>query len=59
VETDDEELVELKQSVHRLEPDSSGGGNAAWWDGVATWKYLPAVATGLGVVAVGVAAFHH
>ena len=61
-QTNDEELVEVKQGLKRLEPQSpaeDGAGNAAWWEGVAGWKYLPAVATGLGVVALGVAAFHH
>jgi len=57
-ENNDEELVEVKQAVQRLEPAPSSE-NAAWWDSAASWKYLPAVATGLGVIAVCVAAFHH
>jgi len=60
MDNDDEELVEVKQSLKRLEPSPSDGpGNAAWWDGLAGWKYLPALATGLSVIAVGVAALHH
>jgi chromosome segregation ATPase len=58
VESNDEELVEVKQSLKRLEAPPSSE-NAQWWDQMASWKYLPAVATGLGVVAVGIAAFHH
>jgi hypothetical protein len=57
-ENNDEELVDVKQEVQRLEPAPTSE-SAAWWDTAASWKYLPAVATGLGVVAVCVAAFHH
>lgn len=61
VENNNEELVEVKQSLKRLEAAPVAGAdadNAAWWDQALRWKYLPAVATGLSVVAVGVAAFH-
>ncbi|HTB22267.1 MAG TPA: hypothetical protein VK914_06140 [bacterium] len=57
-ESNDEELVEMKQTLQSLEPSPSSP-NAAWWDAVLSWKYLPAVATGIGVVALGVAAFNH
>jgi chromosome segregation ATPase len=57
-ENNDEELVEVKQSLQNMEPAPSSQ-NAAWWDNVASWKYLPATATVLSVVAVCVAAFHH
>lgn len=53
LETDEEEIVEAKQALKRLEPPPADGpGNAAWWDGIATWKYLPALAAGLSVIAV-------
>jgi len=58
VDSNDEELVEVKQTLQRLEPAPSSD-NAAWWDSVISYKYLPAVATGLAIVALGVAAFHH
>lgn len=59
MDNDDEELVEVKQSLKRLEPAPSEGSDSAWWEGVASWKYLPALATGLSAIALGVAAFHH
>jgi chromosome segregation ATPase len=55
-ESNDEELVEVKQTLQGMEPAPTSE-NASWWESVASWKYLPAVATGLAIVAVGVAAF--
>lgn len=58
VESNNEELVEVKQALKKLEaaPASGAAENAAWWDEVLRWPYLPAVATTLGAVAIGVAA---
>jgi chromosome segregation ATPase len=53
-----EEIVELKQSVKRLEAAPAGPGAPEWWEQALTWKYLPAVAVGLSLVAVGLAAAH-
>ncbi len=47
----DEELAEVQQDLKRLEP-SPASRDAAWWEGVASWKYLPAVATGLATTAL-------
>jgi chromosome segregation ATPase len=58
-ESDDEELVEVKQALKRLEPaPASEAGNAEWWDQILTWKYMPAVAVGLSCVATGIALSH-
>lgn len=62
IDSNNEELVEAKQSLKRLEAAAvtpAADSNAAWWDAVLGWKYLPAVATGLGAAALGVAALHH
>lgn len=60
LQTDDEELVEVKQALKRLEPKETDASldNLAWWDQLLTWKYLPAVATGLGIIAVGTSLSH-
>jgi chromosome segregation ATPase len=60
-ESNDEELVEVKQSLKRLETPPSVAASltdGAWWDQLLAWKYLPALATGLGIVAVGVSVAH-
>jgi hypothetical protein len=58
-ESNDEELVEVKQALKRLEPAPDvDGGNLQWWDEILTWKYMPAVAVGLGCVATGIALAH-
>jgi chromosome segregation ATPase len=55
-ESNDEELVEVKQALKRLEPaPDAEGANQQWWDQILTWKYMPAVAVGLGCVATGIA----
>ncbi len=60
VDDNSEEIVEVKQSLKRLEqapsPESMVSGD--WWGQALQWKYLPAVAVGLSVIAVGVAASH-
>ncbi|MGH7442883.1 MAG: hypothetical protein ACREKE_09455, partial [bacterium] len=57
VEANDEELAEAKQALKRLEtPSDSGPG---WWRALVDYKYLPIVATGLAVAALGVAATQH
>lgn len=61
LDSDDEELVEVKLALKRLEPKPAPDAsltNAAWWNGILTWKYLPALATGLGIVAVGTSLAH-
>ncbi|HXC63551.1 MAG TPA: hypothetical protein VNZ67_04295 [bacterium] len=58
-ESDDEELVEVKQALKKLEPAPEDvAGNLEWWDQILTWKYMPAVAVGLGCVATGIALSH-
>jgi chromosome segregation ATPase len=60
VDENSEEIVEVKQSLKRLEqapsPESMVSGD--WWDQALQWKYLPALAVGLSAVALGVAATH-
>jgi uncharacterized phage infection (PIP) family protein YhgE len=57
-ESNDEELVEVKQALKKLEPSPDADGNLQWWDQVLTWRYMPAVAVGLGCVATGIALSH-
>jgi hypothetical protein len=58
-ESNDEELVEVKQELKKLEPaPEPEGGNLQWWDQILTWRYMPAVAVGLGCVATGIALSH-
>jgi hypothetical protein len=58
-ESNDEELVEVKQALKKLEPaPEADGGNLQWWDELLTWRYMPAVAVGLGCVATGIALSH-
>lgn len=56
VDSNSEEIVEVKQALKLYEkaPEAKADGGE-WWDQVLRWKYLPAVAVGLSVVAVGVA----
>lgn|GEM_PF-3045922 len=61
LESDDEELVEVKQSLKRLEPKPAAEGSLsdpAWWEDLMAWKYLPITATGLGALAVGMSLAH-
>ena len=60
-ESDDEELVEVKQALKKLEPaptPEGGVGNLEWWDQILTWKYMPAVAVVMSCVATGIAISH-
>lgn len=56
VESNHEELVEMKQTLRRFEPVAAQKSQAAWWEQALRWPYLPAVAVGLSLVAVGLAA---
>jgi hypothetical protein len=49
--------VEVKQALKLYEKasEAKADGGGEWWDQALRWKYLPAVAVGLSVVAVGVA----
>lgn len=55
-DNDHEELVELKQTLKRYEPSADAPEAGSWWDRALRWPYLPAVAVGLSLAAVGVAA---
>ncbi len=55
--TNNEEIVDLRRQLKAL--DGKGtveGSNAQWWDQALRWPYLPALATGLAAIAIGVAA---
>jgi chromosome segregation ATPase len=58
VDDNSEEIVEVKQSLARLQqaPTPAAMVEGDWWEAALQWKYLPALAVGLSVVAVGVAA---
>jgi chromosome segregation ATPase len=60
VDANSEEIVEVKQSLKNYQPlpSTPAGDTAEWWDQSLQWKYLPAVAVVLSVVAIGVAATH-
>lgn len=50
-----EELVEMKQALRRIEPAGGGPAPGSWVDRALRWPYLPAVALGLSTVALGAA----
>jgi septal ring factor EnvC (AmiA/AmiB activator) len=58
VDSNSEEIVEVKQSLKGYQvaaaPQDKSAGD--WWEQALEWKYLPALAVGLSVVAVGLAA---
>jgi hypothetical protein len=57
LESNSEEIVEVKQALKALQaPKAPEAASGEWWDQLAGWKYLPAVAVTLSVVAVGMAA---
>ena len=61
VDSNSEEIVEVKQGLKQAAqqaPAPSVSAGDDWWDQALEWKYLPAVAVGLSVIAVGVAASH-
>ncbi len=54
VQANDEELVGVQRELARLErPDQEG---PAWWRALVGYKYLPVLATGLSVLALGLEA---
>jgi septal ring factor EnvC (AmiA/AmiB activator) len=61
VESNDEELVEVKQQLKQLQPKAPSAASLTdgdWWDQLVAWKYMPALAVGLSAVAVGFSVAH-
>ena len=58
VDSNSEEIVEVKQALKLYEkaPEKKAEDEGEWWDQALRWKYLPAVAVTLSVVAVSLAA---